>query len=94
MGFEETVIEETVIEGMVQEGPRKFEMHIANSDFWTLAGILSTIGGIGIYEGYELSPLFHSQTAIIFGGLGYLAFKTFYVDREAKQEYDPSVVQK
>lgn len=69
-------------------------MNVSNSDFWILAGIFSAIGGIGIYEGYELSPIFYSQTAIIFGGLGYLAFKAFYIDRETKQESGSSVVQK
>ena len=50
-------------------------MKVANSDFWILATIFSTIGGIGIYEGYELSPMFYSQPAIIFGGLGYFALQ-------------------
>ena len=52
-------------------------MHISNSDFWILAGIFSAIGGIGIYEGSELSPVFYSQPAIIFGGLGYFAVQQF-----------------
>ena len=60
-------------------------MHISNSDFWILPGILSAIGGIGIYEGSELSPVFYSQPAIIFGGLGYFAFKAFYSGRKISQ---------
>jgi len=52
-------------------------MHISNSDFWILAGIFSAVGGIGIYEGSELSPVFYSQPAIIFGGLGYFAVQQF-----------------
>jgi len=56
-------------------------MKIANSDFWILAGILSTMGGIGVWEGSEIHPAFYSQPAIIFGALGYLAFRAFHVDR-------------
>jgi hypothetical protein len=48
-------------------------MKISNSDFWVLAGILSTVAGIGIYEGCELSPVFYSQPLILFGGLCYFA---------------------
>jgi hypothetical protein len=40
-------------------------MKIFNSDFWVLAGILSIVSGIGIYEGYELNPAFYSQPAIL-----------------------------
>lgn len=57
-------------------------MHISNSDFWILAGILSAIGSVGIYEGSAVHPAFYAQSAIIFGGLGYLAFKAFYLDRK------------
>jgi len=56
-------------------------MKIVNSDFWILAGILLTMGGIGVWEGSEIHPIFYSQSAIIFGGLGYFAFRTFTVDR-------------
>jgi len=57
---------------------------VSNFDFWILAGILSTIGGIGIYEGNELHPVFYSQPAILFGTIGYFGFKIFYI--EARQE--------
>jgi len=57
-------------------------LHISNSDFWILAGILSAIGSIGIYEGSAVHPVFYAQPAIIFGGLGYFAFKAFYLDRK------------
>jgi len=50
-------------------------LKVANSEFWILAGILSSIGSIGIYEGMELHPLFYTQPAIIFGGLGYFAMQ-------------------
>jgi hypothetical protein len=61
-------------------------MQISNSDFWILAGILSTIGGIGIHEGNELHPVFYTQPAIIFGTLGYFGYKTFYLDRRHNQQ--------
>jgi len=61
---------------------------ISNSDFWVLAGILSTIGGIGIYEGNEIHPAFYSQSAIIFGTIGYCGYKLFYA--EVKQENPPA----
>jgi hypothetical protein len=57
-------------------------LHISNSDFLILAGIFSAIGGIGVYEGYALNPALYSQPAIIFGGVGYFAYKTFYADRK------------
>jgi hypothetical protein len=57
---------------------------MSNSDFWLLTGMLLTLGGIGIWEGNELHPTFYSQSALIFGGVGYFAFKTFYADK--KQE--------
>ena len=46
-----------------------------------IAVILSTVGGIGTYEGYELSPAFYSQSAILYGGLGYFAYKAFDSNR-------------
>jgi hypothetical protein len=57
-------------------------MKVSNSDFWILAAIFSTIGGIGVYEGNELHPAFYTQPAIIFGSMGYFAYKTFYADRK------------
>lgn len=58
--------------------PVVHELHISNSDFWIMAFILSSIGGVGIYEGMELHPVFYVQPTIILGGLGYFAFKAFY----------------
>lgn len=64
-------------------------MQVSNSDFWILAGILSTIGGIGIYEGNELHPAFYLQPGIIFGTISYFGYQVFYLDRrqEQKSEY-------
>jgi hypothetical protein len=56
----------------------------ANFDFWVLAGILATVGALGVYEGNELHPVFYSQSSILFGGLGYLAYKAFYLDRNTE----------
>ena len=56
----------------------------ANSDFWVLAGILATVGALGVYEGSELHPVFYSQSSILFGGLGYFAYKTFYLNRKTE----------
>ena len=69
-------------------------MQISNSDFWILAGILSTIGGLGIYEGYEISPALYAQPAILFGGLGFFAFKAFYLDsrKEATSSQSPTAI--
>jgi hypothetical protein len=53
---------------------------LRDSDFWILAAIFSTIGAVGVYEGNELHPAFYAQPAIIFGSVGYFAFKTFYSD--------------
>jgi hypothetical protein len=56
----------------------------ANSDFWVLAGILTTVGALGVYEGSELHPVFYSQSSILFGGLVYFAYKTFYLNRKTE----------
>jgi hypothetical protein len=56
----------------------------ANSDFWVLAGILATVGALGVYEGSELHPVFYSQSSILFGGLGYFAYKALYLDRKVE----------
>ena len=56
----------------------------ANSDFWVLAGILATVGSLGVYEGSELHPAFYSQSSILFGGLGYFAYKALYLDRKTE----------
>jgi hypothetical protein len=53
---------------------------LKDSDFWILAAIFSTIGAVGVYEGNELHPSFYAQPAIIFGSIGYFAYKTFYSD--------------
>jgi hypothetical protein len=59
---------------------------ITNSDFWILAGILSVIGGLGIYEGYAFQSALYTQPVIIFGGLGYMGFKTLYLERRKEDE--------
>ena len=59
-------------------------MHVSNSDFWVLAGILSAIGGLGVYEGYEVHPVFYSQSVLIFGFVGYFGYKTFHADLREK----------
>jgi len=61
-------------------------MRVSNSDFWTLAGILSIIGGIGIYEGSELHPAFYIEPVIMFGTIGYCGYKVFYVNRKQSQK--------
>jgi hypothetical protein len=65
-------------------------MKISNSDFWILAAIFSTIGGIGVWEGNELHPAFYAQPAIIFGSLSYFAHKTFLLDRKPEAPSLPS----
>ena len=61
-------------------------MRISNSDFWLLATLVSAIAALGVYEGCLLHPLFYSQPVIIFGGLGYFAYKAFYFDVKSNQE--------
>jgi len=63
-------------------------MNICHSDLWILAGIIAAIGGIGIWEGYELHPAFYAHPAILFGGLGYMAYKVI-LDR--RKQAVPSV---
>ena len=60
-------------------------MKVGNSDFWILAAIFSTVGSIGIFEGNEINPVFCSQLAIIFDGLGYFAYKVFYLDHRNRE---------
>ena len=55
-----------------------------------VAGILSTTGGIGIYEGSELDPVFYSQSAILFGSASYFGYKTFYLDRRLQEKKSES----
>ena len=64
-------------------------MKMSNFDFWILAAIVSTIAGIGIFECTQLHPVFYSQPIIIFGALGYFAYKGFYLDLkcESKNEH-------
>ena len=69
--------------------PIKRGMPICNSDLWILAGIISAIGGIGIWEGYELHPGFYAHPAILFGGLGYMAYKAIFLDH--RKQAMPSV---
>lgn len=62
-------------------------MRVANSDFLILAGILSSFGGLGIYEGYELHPVLYSQPIILFGATAYYGYTTFY--RDKKEQRNP-----
>lgn len=59
-------------------------MYFSKSDFLMFAGILSAIGGLGIYEGYEVHPVFYSQSVLLFGTVGYAGYKVFYADRKEK----------
>lgn len=58
-------------------------MGVSNSDFLVLAGILSAIGGLGIYEGYAVHPIFYSQSALLFGAAGLAGYRVLYLDRVA-----------
>jgi len=60
-------------------------MKIRNSDFWILATIVSVIAGLGVYQGNELHPAFYSQPVILFGGLGFLAYRGFYLDKKSNE---------
>lgn len=62
-------------------------MFISNRDFMMMAGILSAIGGLGIYEGYEVHPVFYSQSVLLFGTGAYAGYKVFFAD---KRESIPS----
>ena len=62
-------------------------MFMSNRDFMMMAGILSAIGGLGIYEGYEVHPVFYSQSVLLFGTAAYAGYKVFYAD---KRESTPS----
>lgn len=61
-----------------------------NSDFLILAAMLSTVGGIGIWEGYEVHPIFYSQSGILFGAIGYFVYRIFWLDRTKEQAVLPS----
>ena len=58
-------------------------MRASISDFWILAGILSSLGGLGIYEGYEVHSVFYSQSSVLFGAAGLAGYKVFYSDKKA-----------
>jgi hypothetical protein len=58
------------------------KVKVSNSEFLVLAAILLPIGGIGIYEGNLMHPVFYTQPVIIFGGLGCFAYQSFYMDRK------------
>ena len=57
-------------------------VYLSNRDFVIMAGILSAIGGLGIYEGYEVHPVFYSQSVLLFGTAGYAGYKVFYADNK------------
>jgi hypothetical protein len=59
-------------------------MYLSRPDFMILAGILSAIGGLGLYEGYEVHPIFYSQSALLFGSVGYAGYKVFFADNKEK----------
>jgi hypothetical protein len=65
-------------------------LKIPNSDFFILAAILSAIGGIGVWEGYEVHPAFYSQSGVIFGAIGYFAYRVFWLERTQEQAVLPS----
>lgn len=56
-------------------------MYLSNRDFIMIAGILSAIGGVGIYEGYEVHPVFYSQSVLLFGTAAYVGYKLFQADK-------------
>ena len=58
-------------------------MRASISDFWILAGMLSSLGGLGIYEGYEVHSVFYSQSAVLFGAAGLAGYKVFHSDKKA-----------
>ena len=59
-------------------------MKSPNSDFVILAAILSGIGGIGVWEGYEVHPIFYSQSGVLFGAVGYIAYHSLWLDRRER----------
>lgn len=56
-------------------------LKIPNSDFLIVATMLSAFGGLGVWEGYEVHPIFYSQSAVLFGGVGYFAYRIFWLER-------------
>ncbi|MGI0023561.1 MAG: hypothetical protein ACREA4_00275 [Nitrososphaera sp.] len=56
-------------------------MKIPNSDFLIVTAMLSAFGGLGIWEGYAVNPIFYSQSAVLFGGVGYFAYRIFWLER-------------
>ncbi len=59
-------------------------MYVSKVDFLVFAGMFSAIGGIGIYEGYEVHPIAYSQSILLFGAVGYAGYKVFYADKRQK----------
>ena len=51
-------------------------------DFLVLVGVLSTFGGLGIYEGYVIHPAFYVHSAVIFVALGVAGYKLLYADKK------------
>lgn len=61
-------------------------MALSNSDFWIAAVMLSGFGGLGVWEGYEVHPVFFSQAAVNFGFIGYFWYQVFHLDhRETRR---------
>lgn len=61
-------------------------MTLRNSDFWILAALMSGFGGLGVWEGYEVHPVFYSQSAVIFGFTGYFGYQILHADRIEAQK--------
>jgi hypothetical protein len=61
-------------------------MLLSNSDFRNVVIMLSIFGGLGVWEGYEVHPVFYSQSVVIFGFIGYVWYQIFVVDRRTAQK--------
>ena len=57
-------------------------MLLSKTDFLILAGILSGIGSLGIYEDYTVHPVFYSQAALLFVATCVAGHKVFIADRK------------
>lgn len=69
-------------------------MFMSSRDFMMMAGILSAIGGLGIYEGYEVHPVFYSQSVLLLGTAAYAGYKAFFADKRElieQQNQGPSL---
>jgi hypothetical protein len=63
------------------QDPISATLNIPNSDFWIVTAILSACGGLGIWEAYEAHPIFYTQSGILFGAIGFLAYRVFWLER-------------